>query len=559
MLKPLKFVIRMIIIESFESDKKDLMSQFPEQINDIKTLGPKWISWLSSRFGSNKSRDEVHPFEDSLSTVLAFSKKDAAIAQKYNSSEQWRQAVDEKFPPQKRKWKIPSDASTMTVDDMETLLAMSQRKKQNVDVRATSNVEQDRIGKIGPWNLWMPTTRENSCEIAGYDPATMEPHTTWCTARTSGSNLFYNYVSKPNVILFYIIRENAQNANDRLSIGFVNKKPYLAGENGGLTVNGENNGLTEENLRQILGSSYESIMSKLSSVASSMSGQHPAAKKIDEAAQSFQAFQSMMNGLSKEEADDLKMYIVNKNLSDEVATQLAQDKNSFIRLSIARNYNTSTSVLAQLAQDAEFQIRANVAKHSNTSPIILARLAQDKETTVRAYTALNVMASLELLTLLAQDEDASVRECVAKNLNTSTELLVRLARDKNTLVRENVANHPNTSADTLFQLAKDSDIIVRKRVVKNPNISANTFLLLAKDRNSNIRSSVALEPNTPAEILTLLAKDKVARVKKYVSMNHNTPKNILHQLMQDADFEVRKYAEENLKLRQQIEFIQKYK
>lgn len=499
MLKPLKFVIRMIIIESFESDKKDLMSQFPEQINDIKTLGPKWISWLSSRFGSNKSRDEVHPFEDSLSTVLAFSKKDAAIAQKYNSSEQWRQAVDEKFPPQKRKWKIPSDASTMTVDDMETLLAMSQRKKQNVDVRATSNVEQDRIGKIGPWNLWMPTTRENSCEIAGYDPATMEPHTTWCTARTSGSNLFYNYVSKPNVILFYIIRENAQNANDRLSIGFVNKKPYLAGENGGLTVNGENNGLTEENLRQILGSSYESIMSKLSSVASSMSGQHPAAKKIDEAAQSFQAFQSMMNGLSKEEADDLKMYIAkNKNISGEVALQLSRDKNINIRMEIAINLNIPYDVLEQLAQDE------------------------------RDY----------------------VRTITAQNINTPADVLSQLAQDKNANVRINVAKNINTPADTLFQLAKDRDSEVRKRVVKNPNISANTLILLAKDRNSDIRSSVALQPNTPAEILTLLAQDKVTHVKKYVSLNHNTPKDILHQLMQDTDFEVRKYAEENLKLRQ---------
>ena len=39
---------------------------------------------------------------------------------------------------------------------------------------------------------------------------TKEPKTTWCTARTKGSNLFYHYISRGNILafLFYIIKYN---------------------------------------------------------------------------------------------------------------------------------------------------------------------------------------------------------------------------------------------------------------------------------------------------------------------------------------------------------------
>ena len=338
----------------------------------------------------------------------------------------------------------------MTVDDMETLLAMSQRKKQNVDVRAMSNVEQDRIGKIGPWNLWMPTTRENSCEIAGYDPETMKPSTTWCTARTSGSNLFYNYATQPDVILFYLINDDAQNANDRLSVGFVNSKPYLKGEDGGLSVNGNNDGLTEKSLRQILGSSYEPNMIKLSTAAKNLKGQHPAAKKIDEAAQSLQAFQSMLKGLSQEEARDLKKQIAqNKNLSDEVALQLAQDENSSVRMVVSRNFNTKANVLAHLAHDEEPDIKRQVAQHRYTPQNVLTQLAQDEDFYVRGGVATNSKASSELLTLLALDDVYYVRARVAENANIALDVLSQLTKDQNVSVRECVAMNPKTPAEIL--------------------------------------------------------------------------------------------------------------
>ncbi len=467
-LRELKYLVRDALFEGVEQDRQELIKSFPEQENDISRLGPKWIMWLMARFGPSAKFEEIHPFADALATVKNYSQRDAAISQKYNSSEQWRQAVDQAFP--NKKWKNPADVMTMTSDDMETLLAMSQRKKQNVDVSQVSNVEQDRIGKIGPWNLWMPTTRENSCQIAGYDPVTMKHYTTWCTARTSGSNLFYNYVGKEGVILFYLIKDNATKPTDRLSVGFVNGKPLLKGQNGGLSVDGHNNGLTEKNLRSLLGGHYDQIMATLQDVADKNKGNHPAQKKFVEAAQSITALKSMLKGLTQEEIDDLLELIAEqKILSSEVALYLCQIGDLTIRQLVAKNPNNTVEVLMQLARDDDSHIRSRMALNLNTPT--------------------------EVLMHLSYDQDSYVVASVAQNPNTPAEVLAQIANHKYPYVRAKVAQHPNTPIDTLIQLAQDKDEVTRMDASEHPKMPTSILQQMLNDEAKRVRQTASVALN----------------------------------------------------------------
>lgn len=423
--------IKFIILEGIESDKAELNELYPESKQEISKLSPKWIMWLYARFGPNPKREEIHPFEDALTTILAFSKKDSAINQKYSSSEQWRKAVDLEFDPQKRKWKTPADSITMSVDDMETLLAMSERKKQNVDIKE-ANVEGDFLTKIGPWNLWIPSTKENSCVIAGTDPLTGKSSTTWCTARTSGSNLFYNYVvqDNANIVLFYVIKDNAIEPNDRISIGFIDGKPQFQG-NGGVSVNGENEGVTEQILKSIFGSYYDSIMNILFSKSAEIAGEHPAKIKIKQAAVDLKTFDNILRGLSTEEALDMKRMIGSqKEMSIEVAMQLATDENFSVRENVGSNPNIPLEALMQLATDKSVGIRIQVASNIKTPPEVLIQLANDKDYNIRYYVGTNHNTPVEVLIQLAKDDNRTVRAGIISNPKIPNEVLIQLTNDE---------------------------------------------------------------------------------------------------------------------------------
>jgi len=292
-----------------QEDRANLISQYPNQEAEIKSLQDKYIKWLALRFGEVKSMEETHPLQDCIPTLLKYQAKEAGISQKYRQNEEFKNLVDSKYSPESRGWSNPADILKISVDQMEDIANSAAKPKKKVEglgnSKSYSLPEEDRIGKVGEWNLWLPTSRENSCKIAGYDPVTMQPYTTWCTARTSGSNLFYNYMggSSGRCILFYVIKDNPQADQDWLSVGFLNGKPYLIGQSGGLSVDRANVGLTQESLRSILGGSYDQIITTLQQKSDSLGGASPVFSRIEAAAKDPKLFSSLISGNTAEEAD----------------------------------------------------------------------------------------------------------------------------------------------------------------------------------------------------------------------------------------------------------------
>ena len=528
----LRALVESVLLEGFKDDQRYLIEKYPDHAQDLEGLQPKWISWLTARFGERPKTEEIHPFEDAIVTIKSFSKKDAGLSAKYaapgteEKPNVFKASVDEAFPPNDRSWKSPADATTMTVDEMEEILGLSERKKERFKTEVSEeDVESDRVGKVGPWNLWMPTTRERSCEIAGYDPVTRKPKTTWCTARMSDSNLFYNYVGDTgtDMTLFYIIKDNPKQDQDWLSVGFENGKPKLNAKYGGISVNRANAGLSPEKLMDALGS-----------------GKHPARQKIKDAAQSVAALEYLTKGLSKEEASELKKNIFGeKDITSDVLAKLASDANDEIRSQVARNKNTPAEVLLLLTSDKSDEVRTATAFNKNVTSEVLGKLADDKVSDVRSAVAGNKNTPAEVLLRLASDKSEYVRERVAQNHSTSKEILLQLASDENWLVRSGAAMNSESPLSVLVKLAGDSHAAVRTAIAQNKRTPLEALQQLADDENLNVLTAVAASPLNSPKIRRQFSTHVNKYVRATLASNELTEPEILMQLASDNEGQVR--------------------
>jgi len=308
----IRSAIKLLLQEGFVIDKAKLIELYPEIANSLHNAPPKAIAWLIARFCENPPIKETHPIEDSISILFDYLNKSNGITQKYMSNNDWKTIVDDRIPIEKRKWKLPSAIQFLTVDDMSTLMSLLSLKKQTVDT-SESNIQEDYLGKVGPWNLWLPSTTANSCKIAGYDPKTFDPYTTWCTARTSGENFFNSYLSyqKDGLFLVYIIRDNASRPDDWISIAFNTVDKSMSGfidktkkKDGSWCVNAENLGYSEEDLKEHFFEFYEPIKALLTEKLSTLK-EHPGKEKIKKMSQDINKFRAACRGLSKYTKYDL--------------------------------------------------------------------------------------------------------------------------------------------------------------------------------------------------------------------------------------------------------------
>lgn len=306
------------IVESNKSKLDLLIEQYPEEKEYIKKLPNKYQVWLINRY-LDKEIKETHSLKDSIVTLKHYADKESAILAAYKENkDNYRERLDIKVNP--------IEFNKLTVDDMDKLMSTFVSLRQTVEIKPT-NIENDLVGKVGQWNIWLPSTRDNSIAIAQYTKnadGTLVPDTTWCTARIYESNLFYNYVggSSGNLMLFYIIKDNANKSNpdDYLSLAFINGKPYFpSGEgddtgDGSYTVDKDNKGITGIRLRSILGGNFKPIMDLMHSKSKSTGGKSPAFTKIEEASQDLNKYNNLIAGNSQKEKDAVS-YGILKNVN----------------------------------------------------------------------------------------------------------------------------------------------------------------------------------------------------------------------------------------------------
>jgi hypothetical protein len=561
--RAIRQLIYNILLEGVREDAdalRSLLADAPDALSQFEPLSmkPKWMNWLADRYVRNKypSNDTL---EDALPLVSAFAAADAAISQKYSSNPQFKTAVDTSFPPSERKWTNPADAAAMSTADMDLLLAIYRRPKDKLGIdRADTSWKNDKVGTFGPWELYLPTSQQNSINIAGADPVTHKPYTDWCTARTSGENLFYNYAAQ-GTMLFYAINTEAPTEvpESRISLGFLGGNLDVSGEYGGITVNAANTGLKSAELKRIFGDYYTSIIARSEEVIAKHGGIHPIDADMHEAAKDLDKFNSMLRGLGDSEAGNLASSIFSgghrksRVVSPEVAVAAANHKYAGVRAAIARNKRIDfpESLLMKLGGDADSRVRISVAGRQDLPESLFMKLLRDDDRNVRIILLSRRDMPESLMMALADDPDVKTRLIIARKDDLmSVPLLMKLADDSDSVVRQAVANQLYLPESLLMKLAGDSSHDVRNAILSRPNLPEFVFLRFAKDANPDVRVVIASNHSLPESAAIRLAMDSDKNVRFAVARNFNLTQPLVIKLASDADADVRRAVSRRLDL-----------
>jgi len=305
---------------------ENLKSKYPNV--DFTNLNEDYLSWLHQRYIENKTKsgEIVHPIEEAMETL----KKFPSIQAKYRASQELKNKVEGAG------YEDISYVGNLTLDDMEKIITLD-TSDLTVRVEGVEIKDEEFLGKFGEWNLWLPRTKETSVKIAGYDEK-YNPKTTWCTARTRGSNLFYGYIGRKDIpiFLFYIIKDNPEDANDWLSLGYAYNynllSPDFSGRDGGLSVNRDNRGLREKDYLEILGKNWSLIKSKIESEIEKHKVIEdgikryisPARSIINKLAKNLEEFKKELGPKSNKEKEDFIGIILSSEPSAEVIDECAK-------------------------------------------------------------------------------------------------------------------------------------------------------------------------------------------------------------------------------------------
>jgi len=519
------------ILEGFAQDKEFLVSNNPESQRALESLDPKAVSWLTARFGQNPKIKEIHPLEDSIPTLKTYLSKASSLNQQYKTNEKFRKSVEENFPKEERKWNTPAEHQMMSVDDMEKIMFLSVSRKSTVDVGTKAGSyelpEGDRVGKVGPWNVWQPSTESNSCKIAGYDPKTLEPKTTWCTARTTGQNLFDRYVDKsqqkfddledddeesPNADLFYIIKDDPREDMDWISIGFRKGKIDMSGGDGGLTVNRANKGMDKNSLKRVFGNHFNAIIKMVKNRLSTHQAEIETLN-LDFLSKNPSALFDTLKRKSKDRAAILYPLLSNKEVGPEILDFVVNDPDPQIRSLALGQKSLSDEQLKKLSEDDSSGVRIAVARLPHLPKEVFDSLIRDEETS-RIIAMNNKDLTDEVIARFVASKNPELRRAIAMRENLDDEQIRTLASDVDTEVRNTVARNPRTSKKILDDLSRDEAAEVRESVAGSKKVSPKTLVDLHEDPDDGVRHAVALNKATPKEVLLKMSQqdpDKTVR------------------------------------------------
>jgi len=599
--RAIRQLIYNILLEGVREDAdalRTLLADAPAALSQFEPLSmkPKWVNWLADRYVRSKypANDTL---KDALPIVVKFAAADAAISQKYGSNPQFAASVDTSFPPSERKWNNPADTAAMSTTDMDTLLTIYRRPKDKLGIdREDVSWKNDEVGTFGPWKLYFPTNQQNSINIAGVDPNTHKPYTDWCTARTSSENLFNNYAAE-GTMLFYAINtaaalKNPEDPKSRISLGFTEGELDVSGEYGGITVDGANTGLTSSGLKRIFGGYYASIIARAEAVIAKHGGEHPVKADIAAAAKDPVKFNSMLRGLSDDQAGNIASSVFmqakvspevvavasrhkspvvrqcvasrhdipqelvirlaedpdasvriatvhSKKLPLDFVVKLAGDADAGVRMQVAFRKDLPTSVAVKLARDPDDHVRATIMGREDLPPDLVVKLAEDPDARIRMYAARSEVLPPDLVVKLAEDPDDDVRMYFATRQDLPTSVAVKLAGDSDARVREVIARRRVLPTVIVAKLAEDPDARVRSRVARRKDLTAPLAIKLAEDSDNNVRADAASSEGLTPDLVVKLAGDSDAVVRERVASRKDLTVPLAIKLAEDPNEYVR--------------------
>ena len=238
------------------------------------------IYWLKTNYISKKRTD--HPPHEALPVVEEFVARLNSIKQKYKDDGEFKEKVN-KLTKGK-----PPQINILSAIDMEKIFDAFEKKAGDVE-GSKEKAQKDKIGETQNWEIFMPTRIESSCEIG--------KGTTWCTARTRGDNLFYNYILE-SIVLFHVIKKNAgspeEHPDDYLNLGYREDGSKIEIYEGGyVNINSDNEGIDPQEFEAIVGAEESQEIYYIIKKRFQDFKEHPAKELLRKAGQDLEVFNSM--------------------------------------------------------------------------------------------------------------------------------------------------------------------------------------------------------------------------------------------------------------------------
>ena len=323
MVKKMKLnvdMLKKLILEVLDEGRreKDWIQQQPKEEQgqwlsaEQKGLKLSDLAWIKKFKGSES-------IENSVKLVLAFRKPEVQKKLKDNG--------------------FATDLSKKTyrsIDDLKKIIkdiaASQETKLSKEDIFSDPNHVM-HVMSVGDWEMYMPITREGSisCDISGKE-------TTWCTTKSKGQNLFYSYANSldEDIVLFYLIDhsrtpniEEGTDLDARMSLGYLDGEVVLDGEDGGLSVNAANEGITFEYLEDVLGEKLaNNIEMYVEWGVDWLEGQRPTREYLKKAAKNLFFLKKIIKDYGKEERLDFVTELPRDEMSPEVAKYVSKIKQS---------------------------------------------------------------------------------------------------------------------------------------------------------------------------------------------------------------------------------------
>jgi len=321
--RSLRQLVRSVLIEGIEDDYSSLTADNPgiglERVNaEFKdpSVNRKLKTWLTKNLPALAESERF----GAVSSLFDYAKKVKSIVALYTdpTKADIKAQIDRDLPG--KRWSNPGDIVNLTLVDIVTLLKVQEdnasEKQQRVTVDRSSGAwAGDKIGETANWNIWFPTTRDNSINIyeknggrEAREEATRRNHTvskeTWCTATTDMQNLFNMHVADGHMLYYITRKQPVGDPEDLVSIDLeldpqgevVLAKSGM--KDGGTIVDAGQKGLKTPDLRRILGADFERLLDIASRDFTSREGTHPIQTEILDAAQDITLWEKFTEGNS---------------------------------------------------------------------------------------------------------------------------------------------------------------------------------------------------------------------------------------------------------------------
>ena len=592
-LKSLNDVIRFIkenkdSVERGESKEtinglEMLSGIYPEFKNKFSDFNERFLSWLVSRYGENSKHENLHPIDQAISTLSKYQEKMRSLRQKFDSNKEYKDL----FNSLDSEAKNPSDIMKLSINDMEAAIGLAERPRGLHTVIPDNYKPKRFLGQFGPWKLWLPESAADSIAIAGYNKFSMLPDTDWCTGRTFGHNLFYSYTTN-NTFLFYAIKDGATKGNlsDYQSIGLVGSEIVYPGD-GSETVDGNNNGMYEEDHRELFGDYFGEIYNTIYNENRGLNGVHPVQDMIGAAALGDEkAYEDLTKIVDSQTLNDIKLKINDKKIDiaedtndPELIEKFYNDESLNVKMAVASNPHISIEMIEDIFSNAPLKVKAALVENDKIflpeNIHILKGLAElrfdDKQDYEAARVRFRVAGNSKtpdsiIKSFFMNEDDEALGGYITGNPNYTekAEGIFSFFKDEYEARGDDFTDKifiamaaseltPVDLLERIYSLAKDSvsDVYFLRNKNATPEILMSIYERTAANDLFKLRE-ITRHPNANKELLDKMMKGDSILSQVEKAENYQTPIEELERISESKHLEVLEVLSKNPKANTEI-------